>query len=786
MATRSRQGRAFGASTYHILGLLFLFMNDSADADALPTLTEAIVEVSVNSPSGGDMFVVLRDPQGHIWLERGDFASLRLHVPVIAGREAGGRRYYPLLAMPDVNVEVDEASQHVTVLAPADAFLITRFSAATRREPGLTAADPGGFVNYQFSDQRIAGTNASGALLEIGAFAPPGVLTNTTVARSSLGTTRSIRLDTTLTHDFAARLETLNVGDAVSDTGSWGNAVRFAGVRWARNFSIRPDLVTTPLLTTGGSAVVPSTVDVFVNNQRVSSQSIPPGPFIVDNVPTVSGSGDVRVVVRDALGREQVMTQPFYSGVTLLAAGLSQYSVDVGRIRGDYAIASFHYGRLLGTTTYRRGLTDALTIEGHAEFLDREAHAFGANVATRAGHWGIFNFTFAGGGDTSSSGILSGVGFEHRERHVSFVLNTLYASAGFRQVGDTALSSLRYKQRTIAQASTELGRAGTVSLAAIFESFRTLRPQQTLSLTYNTRLGSNGSLTLTASRTTGDTPSNTLYLTYTLGVTDRRALTSTAIAGSGPGAPRNELYVTALQNPPVGPGNGWRLGGTTAGNYDADWRGQYEPFDVELEAARNQGVNGSSVFLRGAATFLDGDFRAVRSVASSFAVVDVAGIADIPVYLDNQLVAHTNRGGRALLPNLRAYEANRISIDPQELPLDTDIVARSVVLAPAFRSGVVARFPVERIHAGTFRLVTDDGRPVPAGALVTINGSTFPVALDGITYVTTLDRELLGIATWSGGRCGFDVPAPPANDPLPDLGTIACQANAAPNRLQSP
>ncbi len=109
-------------------------------------------------------------------------------------------------------------------------------------------------------------------------------------------------------------------------------------MRFARNFGIRPDLVTTPLLTASGSAVVPSAVDVFVNNQRVYSQQVQPGPFTIDQLPAVTGAGDVNIVVRDALGREQVLTQSFYSSPVLLAAGLNQYSFAAGKIRENYAL----------------------------------------------------------------------------------------------------------------------------------------------------------------------------------------------------------------------------------------------------------------------------------------------------------------------------------------------------------------------------------------------------------------------------------------------------------------
>ena len=85
--------------------------------------------------------------------------------------------------------------------------------------------------------------------------------------------------------------------------GSWAEAVRFGGIQFGTNYGIRPDLVTTPLLAATGTAVVPSTVDVFVNGKAVGSTEVPAGPFIVNQVPALNGSGDVSIVVRNALGQ---------------------------------------------------------------------------------------------------------------------------------------------------------------------------------------------------------------------------------------------------------------------------------------------------------------------------------------------------------------------------------------------------------------------------------------------------------------------------------------------------
>jgi outer membrane usher protein len=773
---------AYALQTYSgLLVMLLCLAAQSALAADLPPLSEAVMEVTSSPAEPGEMTVVLRGPEGQIYLEESDFARLRLHLPPAAPYLHEGHRFFDPRAIKGCTVSIDEAAQRAVVAAPASSLDTTHLSAAERRSPDITPASPGAFLNYQLSAQQIAGQNTGGAFAELGLFAGAGVLTSTAVARYGGIDNQLVRLDTTYTRDFPATLDTLNIGDAISDGGSWGNAVRYAGVRFSRNFGLRPDLLTTPLLATSGTATVPSTVDVFVNNQLVTSSQLPPGPFVIDRLPTVSGTGDVSVVVRDALGREQVLTQSFYTSAALLAAGLSQYSVNVGKIRDDYGLESNQYGPVLGEVSYRRGITDSITLEGHGEYLAGDAHAAGLNAAFGIGRIGVVNFTAATGGDASGTGFLSGVGIEHRGTNTSFIASSQWASRDFSQVGEPLDPDMRVRQRSLLQTGMGLGRFGSLSLAFVRQTYRDSPTQQTVGLTHSISFGRVGSLnlTLTQTRTAAQlsTPaqnSTSAYLIFVLPLDFRRAVTLTSVGGSGPGAPSNEVVASLTQSPPVGPGSGYRLSASTAGNYDADWRQQFHSADLELEVARNQGIDGRSAYLSGAMTFLDGQLNTTRSVNGSFAMVDVAGLADVPVYVENQLTAHTDASGKALLYNLRPYEANRISITPEDLPLDTTIGASSTVMAPPYRSGVIARFPVERVHSGTFRLITDDGKPVPVGATVTLQGAQFPVVIDGMVYVTGYDHGVAAEANWSGGHCSFRLEPPPPDDPLPDMGTIQC------------
>lgn len=738
------------------------------------TPEEAVLEVLLNEQSSGSMLVVLRSGDNQLWIEAGDLARLRLKPPSATPLDYEGRRYLPLQAIAGLTVSIDEEMQRATVQAPADAFVASRVALPPGALPLITPAAPGAFLNYQLSAMRVDSDTSGGAYAELGLFGSAGVLTNTGVWRSIDGQSNLIRLDNAFTRDFPARLERLVVGDSIRSAGSWGNAVRIGGVRWGTEFGIRPDLLTAPTLSAAGAAIVPSTVDVFVNNQKISTQELPPGPFIIDRLPAISGAGDVNLVVRDALGREQVITQSFYSSSLLLRAGFSQYSVDLGALREDYALDSFSYGKLTGAATYRRGLNDRVTVETHGEFLVDGARALGAQVNGALGALGVLSLIGASGGDSSGTGWLGGVGFERRGQRLSLLASAYFASDAYRQIGDGELATGRYRQRQVLQSGVNLGRAGSLALAWVRATYDTLPTQQTVSLTHSLQLAGRGALSLTISGVRGSTHATSANLMFTLPLGERSAATVSASGGHGEGASPDEVYAGYMLNAPVGPGYGYRASVSSAGNYDAAARAQWAVGDLEGEVARNSGVSGQSLVWNGAATLLGGQFDAARTVNGSFALVDLPGLADVPVYLDNHLVAHTDANGRALLPNLRSYELNRIGIDPLELPLDTSIEARSIEVAPAYRSGVIAHFPVERIRAGIFRLVRADGTAVPAGATVNLKGRAFPVALEGLTYVTGFDHGMGGRAKWSGGQCEFRLEPPPQDDPLPDMGRVAC------------
>ncbi len=124
------------------------------------------------------------------------------------------------------------------------------------------------------------GHQAASASLEARVFSPFGVLSQSGAVTASPDTQfDSIRLDTTWTYSDPSSLITYRAGDLISSGLPWTRSVRLGGVQIQRSFALRPDLVTMPVPQLAGSAAVPSTLDVYVNNIRTFSQNLAAGPF---------------------------------------------------------------------------------------------------------------------------------------------------------------------------------------------------------------------------------------------------------------------------------------------------------------------------------------------------------------------------------------------------------------------------------------------------------------------------------------------------------------------------
>lgn len=760
--------------------------DDAGELD--PNWHQAVLELRINGVVSGEDFIALRDAAGGLWLTSADFIRLRLRVPHVNPHLSQGRSYFPLAAVPGTRVAFDDSRSSASITAPAAAFDSTDVSFAGVSRPPLSRSGTGAFLNYELYGQtgQYSAADFASAYGELGIFSPLGLLTNTGVESASEGNHTFVRLETTFTHDFVGSLETLRLGDAISVPGSWAEAVRFGGLQFGTNYGIRPDLVTTPLLAVGGAAVLPSTIDVFVNGRAVGTSQIPAGPFVVNQVPAMTGSGEVSIVVRNALGQSQVINVPFYSAAVMLQPGLSMWDVDVGALRENFGIESADYGPALASATWRHGFTASTTAEVHAEALRDGPQAAGLDIAQALDHWAVVTADFAYGGQPdpvsvngvppqpATTGTYYALGIQHVDERLSLLLQTQHQSAGFREVGNLDGQPIP-RERNIAQAGWNMGRPGSLQAAFVDQNNYDGSHQEAVALTYQVGLG-RGNFSINATRTTGDSRDTSLYVFYVLPLDSRHNTSTTVRYDREQPAPNTALVQTLQKSLPAGAGDGYLLSAGTDGSYNAEYLRQTDFLTLDVGAARYLDESAQRLTVTGSAVLLDGELRAARTIPDSFAMVEVGGIPNVTVYFDNQPVARTDDSGLALVPNLRSFQVNRLSIDPLQLPLDAAMADPQVLTVPPYRSGTVVAFPVKRERSGLFRLQLPDGSRVPAGAVVHFQSQDFPVGFDGLTYVTDYDHGTTGEAHWSTGDCTFRLPPPPSGDPQPDLGTILCRS----------
>ncbi|MCL7422345.1 MAG: fimbria/pilus outer membrane usher protein [Methylobacter sp.] len=229
-----------------------------------------------------------------------------------------GNQGYVLDAVPGLQYKLDSGRLALDINAPAEAFEASALDQARGSEAPPNPSPPGFYFNYNLTGTRSDNNGLSyGAFVEAVAFNGWGSLVTNGVMRGDDNQRQLIH--TYWQTDLPGSMETLVLGDTIGTGGAWSRPARFGGIRWARNFALRPGYFTFPMPSISGSAALPSTVDVLVNNQRQQSQTVAPGPFAITNVPVVTGAGEVNLVVRDLLGVETLVTQSYYTSPRLLA-----------------------------------------------------------------------------------------------------------------------------------------------------------------------------------------------------------------------------------------------------------------------------------------------------------------------------------------------------------------------------------------------------------------------------------------------------------------------------------
>jgi outer membrane usher protein len=639
-------------------------------------------------------------------------------------------------------------------------------------QPIPIRSDYGGVLNYNLfaSAGSLKRPFFDGASISLDArgFSPYGVLSQSAILHATPDYySDAIRLDTSFTYADQDSLTIYRAGDAISGGLAWTRPIRIGGAQMQRNFGLRPDLVTMPLPFFAGSAAVPSTVELYLNNLRTFSQEVPQGPYSLTNIPVVSGNGTANIVIRDSAGHEMRKTMPFYTSAHLLRPGLNDFSIEGGFARTSYGTPFDAYVEtpvILGTA--RRGIVDWLTLEAHGEaglglvnggagvtaalgsfglaslavsasnrdrntggqvFGSYETNTFGININAAAqktfGAYedlaSVTSLTPAGAKARSLlAGLLYIAPYELRPTLTSGPPKTLYrVSAGFPLRFDGSTVSASY-----IHLENELGRSDIVSGS------------------WSRTFGRAGTFGVTAFADLADTRIHGLFFSWSVPLGE--TVSVSAGISSGESTVRSFDAIKPLQQ--AAGSYGWRVSGTDGafpgGAAAAAYRSSYGK--VEGAVAYQRGDLRGTLEVDGAIATIGGGVFLANRVDDAFAVVET-GVPGLEVLHENRPVGRTNSSGRAFIPGLRAHDKNRIAIDPRDAPLTAEINSVQDIVVPALRSGVRVDMTVRTdTKSAVVVFSRPDGRPIPAGSRgQVLDGDSFIVGYDGRAFVKDLKAE---------------------------------------------
>ncbi len=766
----------------------------------------AVLSISVNGAPEEGVAYAVRDPEG-LMVDTDTLARLRLTWRAADAVQIEGRSFVALRTMRGVRATIAELSQRLEF--DIDPGLLPPAQLQYGLPPPQLPQTPswGGFFNYALFGQSNTGQDfatsfaksLSGAF-EAVAFGPVGTFGGTFLVNSTAATQAGaesvVLLDAGWRWDDAAKLRTYRVGDAITAPGWWGNAVRFGGAQISSNFALQPGYVTYPLLTVAGISAIPTAAEIYSNNVRMGTQSVPAGPFAITNVPSLNGAGELQVVVTNAFGQQQVITQPFYVTTQLLKPGLSEYSFSAGSERFNYGLRNVDYHGFIGSAFYRYGVSDDLTVQARAEG-DNNVRSAGIGADYVVGYLGVLSAGIAG---SSSSGDLVGakgtgerylLGFSRQASIASFGVQSTWATPNYREIGDTPL-----QQSQVTRASFNVAlpaQAGSLALIWSGQRFRDSAPvtpqhdsqSGTLNIytaSYSVGLGRYGYLTLSATRSTGLSNQTQLLALFTLpfGASNTAAADTTITLGaqSTRGDDQSSRYGSLdLQHPlPVGEGWGYYVHAQTDDHYTggASYWGKYGRYTMDASHANGESAVRASV--SGGIGLVGGHAFLAQPIDQSFALVSVGDVAGARVLQENIDVGRTGADGTLMLPRVPAYTPINISIDPATVPLDATIgrTVQKVVLLD--RTGIVVNFESRRERNALVRLNLPDGSPVPAGAVARVAGRAepYPVAMGGEVYITNLGDQQDIDVTWRGQSCRLSIALQKNAPPVADLGPFVC------------
>jgi spore coat protein U-like protein len=405
-----------------------------------------------------------------------------------------------------------------------------------------------------------------------------------------------------------------------------------------------------------------------------------------------------------------------------------------------------------------RGITDWLTAEATTEMAS-DLHLGGGGVVLNLGGFALGHVAGAASTAAGQNGWQTAFGMQRTGPRLSTGATVTLASRNFRDLASLE-GSPTPRHQIATSIGFSLGAYGSLGLAYVdicrdqrpeperfvlpsesawpgerpgpgaLAIFQPVQRAQVLTASYSLQLD-RYALFATGFHDFADRDSSGFLLSLTIPLGVRSSASVSGGAGQGRATGQAQLAQSTTEVGQWGYRTSISGAKPSSGFAEAQYRSPWGLVTAGVDQMERETTYRATA--RGALALAGGGVFASNSIGDSFAVVETEDTAGVRVTNDNRPVGRTDSSGRILVPDLLSFQANRIAVEPADLPFDADVPATTREVRPQYRSGVIVRFPLRPRHGALVRLVDELGQPLPLGStgMLEATRAASPVGHDG-------------------------------------------------------
>lgn len=722
-----------------LLALALLLAMGAAQAE------EVLVGLMVNGKPVRDTMVVQRNADGDVLLPVEEWQALKGYDLDLAGKTG-------LVSARSLGIEptFNAGEQSIDLQIPLTLRTVQRLRSRTPRVTEVAKQPLGVFANYDLAVRHDKRGTRTSLGLETRTGIGPGTLVATGQVNAAEGQVDVVRGLSTWNLDLLDKGVGVQLGDVFTPRTTLGAQVNLGGVRVSSERALRRDLNYQPVPMLGGVVQAASTTDLFLNGDKRGQYTLDQGRWELDQYPVKPGTNEVRAVVRDDFGREQVIEERFYYSPDALPKGMSEWDVSAGLVRqqGDT------YAKPAAVANYRRGLSNSLT--GNAQLqLSGNGRQLQLGAQTVLGTMGTLAVDAAGSQGPNGTGHALSVAYDFRNDDWSVHAgHTRYSQdywtlAQERRDGSIYSASALQSTTTLAASYRPRGGNWSASLAAVDATYRDGRRQRRVDGALRWR-GQQDDFGVGLSWAP---EGNQVFASW------QHRFGRTQLSTTVRAAP--EIQATTTVSGKVGTAS-------YVAGLAHDRQGTLAGGQVVLPTAKGQLSVGAQI--REGERVIDGRFRGSLWAGEggvfmqpenrgSFLLVQVPGQKGVPVQGSGGGARTTNRFGYALLPNVQPLHPSVVRMDASALPLEVAIESTRQPVTVGRRAGGKAVFAVQSEQVVELR-IEQGGQPITGPVHASTDNEQILVGQGGVAFLMQAKPgQVLTVHLGEKGQCKAALPS---------------------------